>query len=116
MVALIILNDITPGMTLAQDVQDTQGRILLRAGVELTERHIRIMKTWGVADADIKNISSQEAEDQSMAQLDPIALKKAEVKANKLFKQSNLNHPIVHELYRQWVIRYMQGKVLNNGL
>ena len=114
--ALIILNDITPGMILAQDVEDSQGRVLLRGGMELTERHIRIMKTWGVVDADIKDISSQEAEDQSMAQLDPVLLKKAELKADQLFKQSNLNHPVVHELYRQWVLRHIQGKVAANGL
>ncbi len=114
--ALIILNDITPGMVLAQDVLDSNGRILLREGMALTVRHIRIMKTWGVVDADIKDLSSQEAEDQSMAQLDPVARKKAELKADQLFKQSNLNHPVVHELYRQWVLRYMEGKVTANGL
>ncbi len=114
--ALIIINDITPGMILAQNVQDSNGRILLREGMELTIRHIRIMKTWGVADADIKDLSSEEAEDQSMAQFDPALLKKAELKADQLFKKSNLNHPVVHELYRQWVLRYMQGKVTAHGL
>ncbi len=114
--ALIILNDITPDMILAKDVQDTNGRVLLRGGMALTERHIRIMKTWGVVDADIKDTSSQEAEDKSMAQLDPALLKKAEVKADQLFQRSNLNHPVVHELYRQWVLRYMEGKVAANEL
>ncbi len=114
--ATIILNDIKPGMVLAQDVVDASGRVLLREGMELTERHIRIMKTWGIVDADIKDLSSQEAEDLSMSQLDPVALKQAELKADKLFRLSNLEHPVVHELYRQWILRYMQGKAMANGL
>lgn len=47
------LESLNPGMVLSRDVCDRKGRVLLPAGAELTEKHLRIFQTWGVVEADI---------------------------------------------------------------
>ena len=47
------IDSIQAGMVLAADVQDRQGRVLLREGMELNDKHIRMLKTWGINLIDI---------------------------------------------------------------
>lgn len=72
------LDDIKPGMKIEKDVQDRSGRVLLRAGAEITERHLNIFRTWGVTEADIESMSRQDAAAQAARELDPEALQAAE--------------------------------------
>lgn len=44
------LSQLKPGMVLAEEVRDRNGRLLLEAGVELGERHLRIFRIWGVLE------------------------------------------------------------------
>ncbi len=46
----IFLENIRPGMVLAQDVHDCNGRFLLSKGLNLSEKHLRILKIWGVSE------------------------------------------------------------------
>ncbi|HNR31620.1 MAG TPA: HDOD domain-containing protein [Candidatus Hydrogenedentes bacterium] len=46
--AIIVRNDLRPGMTLAQDVADRHGRLLLGTGTILEDKHIRMLKLWGI--------------------------------------------------------------------
>ncbi len=39
------LDDIKPGMKLEKDVQERSGRVLLRVGTEITERHLNSFRT-----------------------------------------------------------------------
>jgi len=45
------LKDLQPGQTLARDLCDIRGRLIVKAGSVLTEKHIRVIKTWGIAAA-----------------------------------------------------------------
>jgi hypothetical protein len=51
---LLELNEITPGMTPEQPVKNLQGQILVQKGVPLTEKHLKIFKTWGVDSIEIQ--------------------------------------------------------------
>jgi hypothetical protein len=44
----INISDARPGMVLAQDVLNMTGMVLLRKGAILTERHVKMLRTWGV--------------------------------------------------------------------
>ena len=96
----IKLEEIEPGMVLARDVKGRFGRGLLLSGNKVTEKHIRIFKSWGIAEVTVEIISggvsgelikSSEAQvihDQQKAQL------------QKLFKFNDDNHPAVRELFQ----------------
>jgi hypothetical protein len=51
---ILILDDVKPGMTLAQPVYTHQDRLLLEAGRRMSEKHLRIFKSWGVAAVAVK--------------------------------------------------------------
>jgi hypothetical protein len=51
---ILILDDVKPGMTLAQPVYTHQDRLLLEAGRRVSEKHLRIFKSWGVATVAVK--------------------------------------------------------------
>ena len=52
----IAVGQIEPGMVQADDLKDRNGRFLLTKGVELTTKHLKVIKTWGVVEADIDGI------------------------------------------------------------
>lgn len=52
--AIIPLDELQPGMTLADAARDATGRVLLAAGIEVEERHLKIMRTWGVVEVNIQ--------------------------------------------------------------
>lgn len=48
------IEDIRPGMILAQPVRNHQGVLLLEAGARISKKNIRIFKSWGVLEITIK--------------------------------------------------------------
>ncbi|MBI5579450.1 MAG: hypothetical protein HY895_09885 [Deltaproteobacteria bacterium] len=51
---ILTLDDVKPGMTLAQPVYTHQDRLLLETGRRISEKHLRIFKSWGVAAVAVK--------------------------------------------------------------
>ena len=43
-------DELKPGMILAKPVRNFQGVLLLNEGAELSEKNIRMLKSWGVVD------------------------------------------------------------------
>lgn len=101
------LDQIQPGMALASDVFDRNGRILLKAGMVLSDKHLTILRQWGITDADITGIEREEVNAQIAQALDPDALAKAESLYNELFRHVDRESPFISELYRLSVIRHV---------
>lgn len=92
-----------PGMTLNSDVMDRNGRLLLNAGAEITEKHIYIFKTWGIMEVDIQGVTE---EDVAVAvQIDPLVLQKAEEELNGIFLHTDRQDPVIKEIFRLCAIR-----------
>ena len=102
---LINIADIRPGMVLAGDVKDRNSRVLLTAGNELTDKHIKIFKMWGVTEADIQGVAHEDVEAQGAAALDPEILRKADLETQELFMHAGSQHPGVRELARLSTMR-----------
>ncbi|MGN7611074.1 hypothetical protein ACQZV8_03205 [Magnetococcales bacterium HHB-1] len=57
----IPLNKIEPGMVVSADVLDRSGRLLLGKETAITKRHLRIFKTWGITEIEIKTDPIEDA-------------------------------------------------------
>ena len=57
---LVAVADLEPGMVVAKDVKDQGGRIMLRAGNEISEKHLGILKKWGIHDVDVEGHGEEE--------------------------------------------------------
>jgi hypothetical protein len=102
---LISLSDIRPGMILAGEVKDRNGRVLLAAGQEITEKHLKIFKTWGVTDANIQGASQEDMVAQDLAEVDPEIHRQAEETTLARFKHAGIAHPGLKELARLATMR-----------
>ncbi len=103
--ARINIEDVQPGMVLESDAKDRSGRVLLGAGNTLTEKHLKIFKTWGVTEADIKGIEKEEVAARVISRLDPLRLKEVEAQTRERFRHSDMNHPFTSELFRLLTVR-----------
>lgn len=105
---MLALDNLEIGMVLASDVKDRNGRMLLGAGAELTQKHLTIFRTWGVAEVDIAGIDYADDETPLPAEVDPAAVEAAELSLIPLFKHAGTDHPALKELLRLAAIRKVQ--------
>jgi hypothetical protein len=52
---ILNLDDVKPGMTLAEAVRNHQEQLLLDAGRRITEKSLRIFKSWGIRRVAVKS-------------------------------------------------------------
>ena len=107
---------IEPGMVLGDDLKDQNGRFLLAKGVELSTKHLKIMKTWGVVEADIEGVTEQEMGEKQAADIDPKILEKAEEIEKQRFHLSDLDHEAVQHLFKICVFQRARKIAINPDL
>lgn len=107
--ATLSLDAIKPGMILAGDVKDRNGRALLSAGAEITEKHIRIFKMWGIHSAPIQGEEKENAPSRLSSEIDPNLLQEAERKTVERFYHNDLAHPFIKELFRLVTLESLSG-------
>jgi len=100
--AIIPIDLLEAGMTLKSNVCDRSGRLLLPAGSELADKQLKILRTWGVTEADIVRGPDEEMPDSAIdvSTVDPLVLAEAEQAIAALFCHNDPQHPMIQELTR----------------
>jgi hypothetical protein len=106
---LVAVDDLEAGMTLAEDVRDQQGRLLMPAATELTERHLRAFQLWGIPGVRIRR-PGEEAE-TTEREVPPELLAEAEAIVQERLRHNNVSDPVIAELRRICVARVGQKLV-----
>jgi len=105
-VSIITIDNLAAGMLLKSNVCDRSGRMLLPAGNELTDKHLRIFRTWGVTEADIAGDDSAESTQSCSGEdIDPALLAQVEAAVAQLFVHNDREHPAIIELERLCICR-----------
>ncbi len=105
-------SDLGPGMVLASDLRSPQGRLLLPKGMTLTESHIKTCKAWGILEADIRNVSLEDAQARANKRMDPEVLAVCRELADFRFSNADHDYPAQQELIRQftlWAARQLEA-------
>ena len=92
------------GMVLADNLVDTTGRCLLAQGAVIQDKHIHIMKSWGITEADVEGVNQGQAASNAMAEIDSALIKKCEDYMTPFFRNSNPDHGVIQEIRRLAVI------------
>ncbi|QGU32131.1 hypothetical protein [Thermochromatium tepidum] len=100
------LTEIQPGMRLAKDVHDPQGRILIRAGVVLSERQIRLLRSWAVADVCI----ARDEEAGDLGRRHPEISDELLRSIDTQFSLSNRDHPVIQALQAFCLSRMLERR------
>lgn len=95
------------GMVLACDLQDSMGRFLLGKGSVIEEKHIRIMKMWGITAADIEGEDREHAAREELRQIEPELLVKIREYVNAFFCEPEKpgEHDALKEIRRLCILR-----------
>ncbi len=103
------IDQLKPGMVTGEDVLGTHDRMLLGKGVELTEKHLRVLKMWGIIDVEIEGETAQDAGPYTSVAVDSAILEEAVEQTKLRFRFCDLDHTGVHELFRLCVLRAATG-------
>ena len=68
---ILNINDLKEGMTLAADVKNKHGNIMIRQGMALSEKHIMLLKAWGIAEADVDGFDRDQLHEDEMKTVSP---------------------------------------------
>ncbi len=105
--AKVLLDNVEIDMELNSDVVDRQGRVLLKKGIILTEKHLRVFNTWGVLEVDIKgDIEVDEIKKHYPAEL----VEAATQHVTNQFQHNDLSHPVIKILFDYCKTQYMDNK------
>lgn len=100
---LLAVDDLHPGIAVVEDVYDPQGRLLMSAGTELTERHLRACQLWGITRVRVRAEGLPPETEAGGPTPEQIA--QAELETRARFRNTDPAHPLVVELFRLGVIR-----------
>ena len=106
--AKVLLDNVEIGMELSADVIDRQGRVLLKEGIVLTEKHLRIFNTWGVLEIEIAGDLEQE---ETKKDYPPELIEEAKLSVATHFQHNDANHPVIKNLMDYCQNQYMENKV-----
>ncbi len=100
------------GMMVADDICGPNGQLLLPAGISITAKHLRVLKTWGIRYIVVQG---DDVEAEQPITLSDDALKQAEQALASRFSLCDLKHPVMSVLYqaalRQHAIAASRGSV-----
>jgi hypothetical protein len=95
--AIVKVSNLKPGMVTKKPVLGSGDRVILGSGVTITERHIKLMKTWGVMLVDVEG--EVEGVVGMKKKMDESELKKLREKMDKKFSRV-LDNEIMMEIHR----------------
>jgi hypothetical protein len=93
------INDLKPGMVLADDVTNKHGNVLLGKGNQLSEKHIGVLKAWGVTEVNVEGADREQVDREEAEGLSSEAVASVEEKLKELFPDLGDNH-LMQEIYR----------------
>ncbi len=109
----VSVQNLQVGLKLASPVVDVYGNTLIAQGSELAEKHLRLLKTWGIIEVNI--VEPRPADDPLEEKLDPETMKVCQEELTPLFEKANLEYPAMEELFRQSVWFRAKRKVKRTG-
>jgi len=98
------LKDVRPGMIPSQDVRDRTGRVLIEAGKEITSKHMKVLKAWGVPEIKIVKEGALEEKREGAAGKVQVS-NKIEKEMLELFRHADRRHPAIRELFNLCSLR-----------
>ena len=104
----IAVDNLKHGMIVEQDVRDINNRLLLSKGQEITEKHLRVLKIWGVAEVSVVATADPQPVEDKPTDIDRATQIKESM--DFLFHCLDVSRPTIHDVYRiAFLHRYRHG-------
>lgn len=109
--ALLGIDSLTPGMKVAKDVVEASGQVLLRAGTEVAEKHLRVLRSWGIQQVEIEGPKPPDNEDLLLARATPAMVDRAQAFVADRFRHADPTHPAIAELMRLAIVAELRQQL-----
>lgn len=110
----MIVDALKPDMCLSGDVIAPNGRLLLRTGSVLKEKHIEIFKAWGVTEADIEGVDEKEEISTSPQEIDSETLGKSQEYLEPLYIHANNDLEAMQVLHKL-AVEYIAKEIVSGN-
>lgn len=107
----VAVDNLKQGMVLDQDVHDMNTRLLLRKGQKIARKHIRVLKIWGVTAVSVVGSVSEKA--GNLPEMDDKEVARLKDAINLVYKNADLKHPLLREIYKDSLIQRIKGNFGN---
>jgi hypothetical protein len=99
------IDDLQEGMIVAADVRNIDDMLLLPAGAELTARHLKVLRSWGITEVTVQ--ATHEAEDASdpLRRIPPEALARIEAALREIFYKFEPAQALPQTVFRLMLLR-----------
>jgi len=104
---MIPLDKVQEGAVLESDIADN-GQILIKSGVKLTERHLKLCQSWGISELPIKGADANQLEQDFLSHIPPEVIQEAEQKRDQKFKLMDPFHPATATLSQIYLFRILK--------
>lgn len=102
--AKISVEKTEPGQIVQEDVLNENGQLLIKKGLALTERHIHLLKTWGIPLVNIEGADGPTQSEPTLT-LSPEAISKAEEFHFPRFRHLPQDDKIISQVIRHCIQR-----------
>ncbi len=97
------------GQRVAADVLGLDRRVLLPAGTIIDQRHLMLLRAWGIPEIDVGEPTRQ------MTGVDPALVRQAEAEVRMVFRNLDLRDPFLKELARHCALRRLKQLMHGSG-
>jgi len=94
----VAVDKLKQGMVVDQDVHDINRRLLISKGQELSEKHLRILKIWGVAEISV--VADGNAAPSEAAPTDVEKAGRIKATLDFILQQFDINAPAIRDVYQ----------------
>ena len=99
---LVRIEDLETGLLIAADVRDSYGRLLIKAGICISAKHLQVLKMWGIHEVDIEQdgqlTSAKERSSAPGQRYSASVLSQAEAEISRRFLLTDSEDPVIQEL------------------
>jgi HD-like signal output (HDOD) protein len=103
----IAVENLQQGMVLDEDIHDINTRLLMSRGQKIAQKHIRILKIWGIMGVNVVGGPKSQAAD--MPAMDDENIERVKNAINLVFRNADLTHSILREIYKTCLIHRLKG-------
>ncbi len=96
--SIVPTNKLKPGMRLAEEVKDVNGRRILAKGKKIHSSQIRNFKIWGITEVNISD--DVPFSDKAQSHDNSGMIEKTKERVEYIFSHVDLEHPAVKEIFR----------------
>jgi hypothetical protein len=105
----IAIDEVKVGMILSADVINPQGLVLIKKDIQLTDKHIKVLKRWGITSIAIADFSDAAADTRPTAEI--VQEKLAEIAAQLESRFTGCEHSEIMMSIKSCVQEYRAERI-----